>query len=528
MSYVQRLRGRARSWIERRLGREVPAAAQPAEPSDPRLGALAFSGQPPLAPVAPSAGGIPAAWAGVEDRATHRHAWFASMARRGPHGDAEAAVEAQRALLAWLRQDVPGVGAAWVHPSDIAERLVHWHEGLSALGPGAPAELRAAMAGSAAWHLDHLDRRMPTAAGDGHRAVAHHAGAVVGGLTFPGLPGARAAWTEGASGLGLVWPNLVLADGADRAGSPSFLLRSAWLTAVAHAVARANGAALPGAALGHWAQAVWFLSRLDAGLGRLPALGAVPDAHENDGYPLSWSLWNLARGWGLGSGEGIGAGDDPRAIALGLWPVADDPAARAERTHAPRGSHTETKASWALSSFASDGYAVAHTRVRGVPTRLVVHAATHSRGPLATSIPLAVHLDLGDGAVIWGDTGVEVPGARRGPATLDLARVDGKKARVEGRCALGRLSWSRTILLNQQRLFVTDQLDGPAEVRVSFAIPGEWHREGQGNEFTLQRGTHSALVQLSPVLAWHRNGAVFVGSGRVRAAEAFGFTLELR
>lgn len=522
MKVAGRLRAEARSWVARRLQGEVPSAAHPAEPADPRLGQLAFRAAHPGAP-----GGAPTAWAGVEDRAAHRHAWFAAMARRGAAGEPEASAAAVESLAAWLRQDVPGRGAAWAHGSDLAERLVHWHEGLAALGPGAPASLRGAMAGSAAWHLRHLEARLPVGPSDGHRRVAHHAGAVVGGLTFPGVADARSAWTRGASGLGTAWPELVLTDGADRAGAPRFLLRSTWLTAVALAVARANGAALPAAATGRWAQAAWFLSRLDAGLGRLPALGAVPDAHDESGFPLAWSLWNLARGWGMGEGEALG-NDDPLAAALGVGLGEGGAGPQSVRTHAPRGSHTETRPAWALSSFASDGYAIASTRVRGEVARLVVHAASESEGPLATSIPMAIHLDLGGGAVVAADTGVEVVGLRRGRGALDLARVDGKKARVEGRCGWGRLTWSRAVLLNQQRLFVNDRLDAAGSVRVSFTVPGEWARDGAGNELSLTRGGTTALLQLSPVLAWHQNGSAFVGTGNVRAGEEFGFSLELR
>ncbi|MBM4393620.1 MAG: hypothetical protein FJ090_21045, partial [Deltaproteobacteria bacterium] len=299
MNLIDELRGRARGWLESRVRGTPPSSAHPAEPGSPELGGLAFGPGD-----TPGAAPPPLEWPGVGDRAAHRHAWFAAMAPREPDA-------AQAALESWLRHDLPGRGAAWAHPSDLAERMVNWHAGLSWLGPRARPQLRAAMAGSAAWHLQVLHNTMPSGRHDGHRRVAHHAGALVAGLTFPGIEGARSAWSEAASGLGREWPTLVFADGADRLGAPLFLLRSAWLTAAAQQVARANGTTIPGAALASSTQAAWFLSRLAAGVGTLPPLGAAPDSQGDWqlDYPLAWSLWNLA-----GHGEPFD-GDDP----LGTW-----------------------------------------------------------------------------------------------------------------------------------------------------------------------------------------------------------------
>ncbi len=516
MSLLNELRGRARSWLESRVRGTPPASAHPAEPGSPELGALAF--EPGDAPVPMP---IPTEWAGVGDRAAHRHAWFAVMAQHDP-------MAAQAALESWLRHDLPGRGAAWAHPSDLAERMVNWHAGLSWLGLRARPELRAAMAGSAAWHLRHLHNTMPSGPHDGHRRVAHHAGALVAGLTFPGIEGARAAWSEAASGLGREWPALVFADGADRAGVPLFLLRSAWLTAAAQAVAHANGTTLPGAARASWTQAAWFLSRLAAGVGSLPPLGAIPDSHADwpVAYPLAWSLWNLA-----GEDEPLG-GRDPLATWFSARVNGTGGLVRSVRTHAPRGSTSETRPAWAMSSFASDGWAVATGTIRGEPARVVVHAASACEGPLHGTAPLSVRLDVGGIGIVTGDNALEIDGAKRGRAQLDVSRVDNKKARIEGHSPAARRAWHRDVLLNQARLIVTDRVVGGGDVRLSFTIPGGWTREGEGNELTLRHprpsGPLVAVLQLSPVLAWRRNGNAFVGTGKVRDGENFGFDIEIR
>ncbi|MBM4393035.1 MAG: hypothetical protein FJ090_18060, partial [Deltaproteobacteria bacterium] len=243
-------------------------------------------------------------------------------------------------------------------------------------------------------------------------------------------------------------------------------------------------------------------------------------------YPLAWSLWNLA-----GHGEPFD-GDDPLGTWFGARANGGGGMVRSVRTHAPRGSTTETRPAWAMSSFASDGWAVATGTIRGEPARVVVHAASACEGPLQGAAPLSVRLDLGGIPVVIGDNAPEIEGFRRSGGQLDVARVDTKKARIEGRSLAGRRAWHRDVLLNQARLVVTDRVVGGGDARLSFTLPGTWSREGEGNELTLRHprpgGDLLAVLQLSPVLAWHRNGNAFVGTGKVRDGESFGFDIEIR
>ena len=264
MNLFENLRTRAVRAVQSRLFGDAPVSPLPAEPLAGRLGPSAFS---PGA--VPGGGESPAA----ESRHAHRHDWFAHLAARHAAGEAGAAERAIEGLESWLRHDRPGQGAAWAHPTDLTARLVHQAAGFSWLGSAAPPALIALAAGSAAWHLRHLRARLPLGTGDEHRRVAHHAGVLIGGLTFPAIPEAREAWSEAASLLGPALDELTFGDGSDRSGAPAFLAQSLWLAAIAHAVARANGVALPTRALSSWSRGVRFLDRIANENGSIPPLG---------------------------------------------------------------------------------------------------------------------------------------------------------------------------------------------------------------------------------------------------------------
>ena len=128
--------------LARARARVAPVAARvarhSADPVPGPLGALAFrragtapegaaptcswdtdpaTGEP--LPVGPHLELRPEAFA--EARVAHRHGWFPALAfAQDPR-----AVEH---LDTWLRHDIPGTGVAWAHASDLAIRLVHWHE----------------------------------------------------------------------------------------------------------------------------------------------------------------------------------------------------------------------------------------------------------------------------------------------------------------------------------------------------------------------------------------------------------------
>ena len=500
-----RLRDRAVAALQERLLGAAPVSALPAAPVAGRLGPPAF-----LAPnVAPDLA--------EGDRESHRLTAFAHWSARHALGETGAAERAVEVLAAWLRADRPGAGAAWDHPTDLTVRLVHLAAGFAWLGNAAPAELVASAAGSAGWHVRHLICRLPLDTDSGHQRVAHHVGLLVAGLTFPALPEARQAWSEASSRLGAGVDALTFADGSDRSGAPAFLAQSLWLVAIAHAVARTNGVSLPARAMSSWSRGVAFLDRLANENGTIPALGEAPfgEILPLPGVPLPGSLRTLSNRWGLDA-------CDPAPLdARACWFLRREPEAG---PRAPGARH------WLAWSFPQDGLAVAVMTVRNEPLRVVVAAGSQSGGRLAHDAPLQVLVDVGARRLLADPgsgqplrehhDGLRVRGAAPSRVQLRVARVDGKKARMEGSASLGGGAvWCRDVLLNQQRVRVTDRLEGRGgTVDLRWTIGPDWSIEGEGGKYVLRGGPHTVAVDLPAALTWClEGGSALVGTGELAA-----------
>lgn len=580
MSFLHQALGAVRA----RLTPAPPVSAHSAQPQPGRVGASPFralgpapgSAEPLTAwdrdpdtgaalPAGPQVSLGPTEW--VHARIAHRHGWFATLAHRAAQGDAAAAARAIETMEGWLRQDIPGHGVPWAHPSDLAARLVHWSAGLGWLGDAAPDSLRAGLAGSAVWHLEHLALREPHKPEDGLRRVLHHAGRVIGGFTFPDLEPSRAAWSEGLSGLGDDLPELMFGDGSPRDLAPLALAESLWFAALARAVARANGAGFPADADAALSRGARFLERLCGNVGQLPRIGdrMVDTVLDTPDYPLAWSLWNLLVGWGVEQGEGAPrAKDDPRLAWLGLAPGAEPAAAGGK--------------SWSMWSWREGGVALAEMKIKNKPGRVVATMGTPGRGsPLTHPAPLHLVWDVGD-VVILGDPGptldhpelsawLGTAGAHnvllldnRPPppgtvASLDLARVDGKKARIEGhhdgwtRAGIP-FTHERKILLNQARCVITDKLvatrtrTGRHAVQLTWQLGPGWELKQEEGAWTATLGKMTLVLQLPEGLSWNvasgranpdprgwvgtHPAPCLVGSGGIEGAAVFETSFEIR
>lgn len=556
MPFLPRLRARARALLRRASHPVAPSSPRPADAIPGAAGTLAvhlLHLAPPSAPeptwdrdpvtgealpIGPS-GEIPTVGL-VAARALHRHGWLPALVHAG---------EAERAwalLDSWLRFDLPGHGVAWVHGTDAAVRLIHWH---AALAGNPPAELVARMNGSASWHLRSLTARLPEA---GHRRVAHLVGMIVGGFTFPAAPEARLAWSTGLSELRETFPALLASDGGDLDVAPEFLAQSVWLVAIARAVARANGSALPAEVESAWVGAVRYLAALAGDLGRLPALGDAPgiDILALNDYPIAWSLQNLMGAWGLDEAEGAPRGaDDVRSALLGATPPRPPaPAVKPDlkATEEFRGARAKAMPAapprgWAMWTWRETGIVVAHLPIKGLPAR-ATFAASGGRGePMSHPAPLQVLYEVGEHELLadpgtareagelaeWiASTGAH-NGLRDGDGELTLARVDGKKARMEGITG----DWSRVALLNQQRLILTDRVTTTRRqrVRLTWQLGEGWDVKPGDKAWTLTRGPITVIAKLAEELQWSvvsgRAGSEPAGwivrGGVVREAPAF-------
>ena len=469
-------------------------------------------------------------------------------------------------MESWLLQDLPGTGLAWIHASDLAARLIHWQAGLAWLGDAAPPSLRGAMAGSAAWHLDHLDVRTPAGDAEGLRRVLHHAGRVVGGFLFPGLEQARAAWSEGVAGLREDLPAVMYNDGSPRDAAPMALVEVLWFAAIARATCRANGAGFPADADAALARGAHFVERLTGNVGTMPAIGdrfvgtVLPTA-----YPLGWSVWNLLVGWGVESGECTPrASEDPRLQWLGV-PAGADPVVNPSKN-------------WSVWVWREGGFGLAEMKIKNRPSRVVAHHGVTGRGSGLTHLaPLQVVWDLGDLSIL-ADPGPAMDNPERAealrgarahdgllidgrsppspcPASFDIGRVDGKKARLDGHhdgwIRVGiPLIHRRKVLMNQARVTVTDHLEparatvGRHAVQLAWQFGPGWALELDGKQWTAKQGGISVLINLSEALSWslvtgqthpHPLGWVggspapcLVGSGGIEGEVRFDSSFEVR
>lgn len=496
------LRDRAERALVRLVAPPPTAPASgPAEPFDTARGLTGVC--------APNAEAETPALPPEGSRAWHRLGWFTVLARTEP-------ASAVGRLRVWLATDVPGVGPAWEHSSDAAVRLAHLAVGLTWLGAVEPG-LLAAAAGSVRWHLRWLSGRMPMADLDGTRAVAHHAGLVIGGFLFPELPESGAARAQGLTGLRFVLPRQIHADGSSRDLSPRTFAQVLMLVALARTVTRANGAVFPADADAALVAGARFLDRLEGDLGRLPSLGNyATDEVLPGGGPLGQSLWSVVVGAGLDRGA---AAPDARAAWLGGVPQAS-------------GAEPSSASSWAMWSWREAGLVAAFMKIKGQPARVVAAFGAPRSSSLNHRAPLSFSWDLGALSVIadpgcpGDDPGAEVArGAvahgslqvdgRPDPtgATLDISRVDGKKARIEGHHDAWRLSrWpirhERDLLLNQARLVCSDRLEalrgpGRAEtVRLCWQLGPGFSVERTDTGFTAKNGSVQVIIQLPSALVW--------------------------
>lgn len=520
------LRQRFEQRLSSFLRKPAPVSALPAERSSGLLGTLApcvvaESEFPPLE--------IPENWThdpatgevlpvGIPDplppyryrsaRIAARHGWFAVLARRAALGDREAGRRAIEAMEGWLRQDLPGQGIAWTHASDLAIRLIHWHAGLAWLREEAPASLREELAGSALWHLRHLELRRPTGPAEGLRQILHDCGLIVGGFTFPGLPEARGWRSQGLSSLRWNLGESFFPDGVGRDRALDWQAQALWAVAIARAVTRANGAAFPADADAVFARGSRFLMDMAGEIGELPNLGEepAPDLLQA-GTPLAWSLRNLALAWGLDRGEPApGSEGDPRLGWL-RGAVGGTPEVWSGKT-------------WSVWSYREGGMAVAWLRVKNLPSRVVLDAGIPRGSPLSHPSPLGLTWQVGSTPVLadpgTGAGATDLCEAARSPlahnllvllehpppqsAGLERARVDGKKAKLEGWTGTPRQF--REVLLNQSRLLVTDRVEVAAAVQLTWQLGPGWTLERTAEGWTGKNGSLTLIIQVPSTLEW--------------------------
>jgi len=409
-----------------------------------------------------------------ERRMDDRLGWLAVLAHPNARRTPGLVEDAIRAWTRWLATDRPGRGPAWFHTTDVAARVLHAVLALSGFGPRADADLRRRIAGSMAFHLDHLEARLsPSVAGDPRRLL-QLCGLVAGTLAWPLLPRSSRRLYDALTALGREAHARILVDGACDLPSPSMAAEVAFHLLVVRTLVRGANAGLPAS-----------IERALSGL--LPFLEAVSDA---DGRLLP-----------------IGPVQPVRLLPLtrrGCVPLLRQIARAQDLSWEPPGDPV---------FYPEGGVAVGQgltvASARGTPLAL-------SWSPLGSpvlAIPAdpARFVDLGLGRA--ADVAL-VEGAAR---LLDVSRL-GATFRVRGACAGPAWTWRRTAQVDGRRLVVVDAVTGrrPMTVSLAYSLAPGWEAGMTGaTRVRASRGPVSLEIALEPSLTWS------VETGRVRVASRF-------
>ena len=212
----------------------------------------------------------------VGRRMEDRLGWLATLAHPTARRTAGATENAIRAWRRWLVTDRPGQGAQWVHTSDIAARVIHQVLAVSGFGPRVDGDLRRQIAGSMAFHLDHLEARLVSPTPGDPRRILQLSGLAVGALAWPMLPRSETRLHASLAALGRDVAAHILPDGGSDFGSPGILAEVILHLLAVRALMRGAGVNLPQAIETALVRALPFLeAHADHG-GMLPIGPAQP------------------------------------------------------------------------------------------------------------------------------------------------------------------------------------------------------------------------------------------------------------
>lgn len=344
-----------------------------------------------------AAGGDPK-W--IWELGRHQHVVHLARAWRLT-GDDRFAEAAGRHLEGFIEQSPPGVGIHWRVGLEVGVRLISWAWAVELLrgSPAATAALDARIAESVDAHLRYLARYPSLHSSANNHRLGELAGAVVGGLSFPGVPGAPAQAEAALAELGRELERQVHPDGVDAELSPayqSFVLDLC--LAVAASLSRL-GRAVPEPVAGRTAAMADLLGYLAGDAGTLPrigddddAVGIDLDASLDDPARLASRLRSTSLLLGRPPARAFPGTDQQTAWLCGA--LADAP---------PQGERLPGSA-----SFVDGGLAVLRRRDERGEVRAVLKAGPFGMGPLFAH----GHADLLSLCLsVWGEEAVVDPGA---------------------------------------------------------------------------------------------------------------------
>jgi hypothetical protein len=223
-----------------------------------------------------AAGGDPK-W--IWELGRHQHVVLLARAWRVT-GDDRFAHAAADHLETFLDQSPPAIGIHWRVGLEVGVRLISWAWTVELMraSPASSAGLHGRLLESVAAHLRHL-RRYPSlhSSANNHR-IGELAGAAVGGLAFPDVPGAASIAETALAELGAELERQVYADGVDAELSPAYQGFVLDLVLCVVACLVRLGREVPAAIAGRTAGLAEVLACMASDSGTLPRIGDDDDA----------------------------------------------------------------------------------------------------------------------------------------------------------------------------------------------------------------------------------------------------------
>jgi hypothetical protein len=202
----------------------------------------------------------------------------------------EAAVQRiESDLQTWYAANPPGIGVNYLSAMEEALRLVSLFHAYDLVRPWASDETRLMIAGIAAQHVPHIERRLSLYSSAGNHTIAEATGLLYAGILLPEYPGA-ARWREtGRRLLRVEAARQIDADGGGIEQASWYLLFITDLLGLAQALLAHRGEAPEPAIDAAVLRSRGFLNALATGPDDLPKIGDADDGFAlSSGLRISW------------------------------------------------------------------------------------------------------------------------------------------------------------------------------------------------------------------------------------------------
>jgi hypothetical protein len=219
-----------------------------------------------------------------------QHLFALAMIAHHDPAQREAAVRRiESDLQTWYSANPPGIGVNYLSAMEEALRLVSLFHAYDLVRQWVSAETRLIVAGIAAQHTSHIERRLSLYSSAGNHTIAEATGLLYAGILLPEYPGA-ARWREtGRRLLRVEAARQIDADGGGIEQATWYLLFITDLLGLAQALLAHRGEAPEPAIDAALLRSRSFLNALASGPDDLPKIGDADDGFAlSPGLRISW------------------------------------------------------------------------------------------------------------------------------------------------------------------------------------------------------------------------------------------------